>query len=344
MGFDIKRAIVSNRILKNGSLSMFGSILIRAVDLISIPIFTRLLDTSTYGRVSVFTTYVQIFVVLLSLDFHGSVSRATLEYKKEKEEYYRATLLFSLLWAVTIVTLFNIFHEWAEKLLAMSQMEFNILLLYSFSFYVIQYKSNEYIFNFQYKNNITMSFGMALGNLSLSILLVVSFFSENKFLGRIIGAAVPAAMIAFIVFVQYMKNGRKGRKKEYIKYALKFGVPLIPHDLSHMVLSNSDRIMIQSMNGNSQSGIYSLTYNVGLMLHVITEGFGNVWRPMLYRYLEEGKWHIVRRYNRIYLIVFTIITAGIIAVSPEIIKIVASKEFWDGINLVMWVCLATYFI
>ena len=189
-----------------------------------------------------------------------------------------------------------------------------------------------------------MSFGMALGNLSLSILLVVSFFSENKFLGRIIGAAVPAAMIAFIVFVQYMKNGRKGRKKEYIKYALKFGVPLIPHDLSHMVLSNSDRIMIQSMNGNSQSGIYSLTYNVGLMLHVITEGFGNVWRPMLYRYLEEGKWHIVRRYNRIYLIVFTIITAGIIAVSPEIIKIVASKEFWDGINLVMWVCLATYFI
>lgn len=344
MEFNAKKGIMNNRILKNGSLSMFGSILIRAVDLISIPIFTRLLDTSTYGRVSVFTTYVQIFVVLLSLDFHGSVPRATLEYKKEKEQYYRATLLFSFFWTVTVIALLNVCHEWTEKLLSMGQMEFNILLIYSFSFFVIQYKSNEYIFNFQYKNNIIMSFGMALGNLGLSVLLVVSFFSENRFLGRIIGAAVPTVMIASVVLIHYLKSGKGGRKKEFINYALKFGVPLIPHDLSHMILSNSDRIMIQNMIGNAQSGVYSLTYNVGLMLHVITEGVGNVWRPMLYRYLEEGKWQVVRRYARIYLMGFTIVTVVVISISPEIIKIISAKEFWDGINLVMWVCLATYFI
>ena len=83
MGFDMKRGITSNRIWKNGFLSLFGSILIRAVDLISIPVFTRLLDTSTYGRVSVFTTYVQIFIVMLSLNFHGCLPRAALEYKKK---------------------------------------------------------------------------------------------------------------------------------------------------------------------------------------------------------------------------------------------------------------------
>lgn len=344
MGFVIKKGNMNNRILKNGSLSMLGSILIRSVDLISIPIFTRLLDTSIYGRVSVFTTYVQIFIIILSLDFHGCVSKATLEYKKEKDQYYSATLFFSVLWTVTVILTFNVCHEWSEKLLSMNQVEFNVLLIYSFSFYVIQYKSNEYIFNFQYKDNIIMSFGIALGNLGLSILLMVSFFSEDRFLGRIIGATVPTAITAFIVFVHYLKNGKGGRKKEFIKYALKFGVPLIPHNLSHMILSNSDRIMIQNMIGNAQSGIYSLTYNVGLMLHVITEGIGNVWRPMLYRYLEEGKWHIVRRYARIYLVGFTIVTVAVIAISPEIIKIISVKTFWDGTNLVMWVCLATYFI
>jgi O-antigen/teichoic acid export membrane protein len=344
MGFDMKRGITSNRIWKNGFLSLFGSILIRAVDLISIPVFTRLLDTSTYGRVSVFTTYVQIFIVMLSLNFHGCVPRAALEYKKEKKQYYCATLLFSMLWTALVITLFNVFYIWTEELLSMSRIEFNILLIYSFSFYIIQYKSNEYIFNFQYKNNIIMSFGMALGGLGLSVLLVVTLFSEDKFLGRIIGTAIPAVMIAFVVFVRYLKDGMGGKKREYIKYALKFGVPLIPHNLSHMILSNSDRIMIQSMNGNAQSGVYSLTYNVGLMLHVITEGVGNVWRPMLYRYLEEEKWQIVRRYTRIYLIGYTIITVGVIAVSPEIIKIISAKTFWDGINLVVWVCLATYFV
>ena len=52
----IKQFIQNSNVLKNASLSMIGSILIRAVDLISIPIFTRILDTTVYGRVSVFTT------------------------------------------------------------------------------------------------------------------------------------------------------------------------------------------------------------------------------------------------------------------------------------------------
>ena len=46
----IKQFIQNSNVLKNASLSMIGSILIRAVDLISIPIFTRILDTTVYGR------------------------------------------------------------------------------------------------------------------------------------------------------------------------------------------------------------------------------------------------------------------------------------------------------
>lgn len=52
-------------------------------------------------------------------------------------------------------------------------------------------------------------------------------------------------------------------KKDHVRYSLEFGVPLIPHNLSHMVLSSADKVMINSMISASASGIYSLVYTLG---------------------------------------------------------------------------------
>lgn len=334
---------LSNKLFSTASLSLIGSVLIRAVDLISIPIFTRLLDTATYGRVSVFTTYVQIFMIILSLDFKGCVARASLEFQDQKEKFYSVSLFFSMLWSGIIIFLFNIFHNLTEQLLAMSQLEYNVMLIYSFTFFVINYKSSEYIFEMQYIKNIFLSMTVALGNLILSVLLVLTLFDHNRFLGRIIGAAIPTVIIGFFILAQYQKRGKSIWNKQYINYALKFGVPLVPHSLCHMILANSDRIMIQSMISNSASGIYSLTYNVGLMMQVITEGTNNVWSPLLLRQLDKNERTLIKYQARLYLIGYTIVAILIIGISPEIIKIIASSNYWQGIDFVMWICLATYF-
>lgn len=344
MKYDMLNKLKKSDLLKNGSLSMIGSILIRAVDLISIPIFTRILDTATYGRVSVFTTYTQIFMVILGLDFNGCVSRATLEYKERKQQFYSVTLFFSMMWTLLVIILFNTFHNLTENLLAMSQMEMNIMLIYSFCYFVILYKSAELIFTFQYKRNIAMSILMALGNLCLSVVLVLGFFSGDRFLGKILGSSIPTVIIASAVFIRFMYRGKEIWNREYVTYAVKFSVPLIPHNLSHLILSNADRIMIQNMVNNSASGIYALAHNIGVMMQVFTEGANNAWTPMLFRKLEANKRKQIRKEARIYLLGYSMMAIGVIAISPEILKIFAGKDFWEGINFVMWLCLATYYI
>lgn len=343
MGIKKENLKVRNKTMINTVLSMTGSILIRAVDLISIPIFTRILDTASYGRVSVFTTYVQILTIILSLDIYGCVGRATQEYKEKKEQFYSVTIFFSMIWTAFILILCNIFSPTVSYLLTMSRLEYNILILYGFASFIIIYKSAELIFTMQYQCNIFISLCVALGNLGLSALFVLTLFSDDKFLGRILGAALPTLLMASIAVYGYLRRGRKLFDREYLLYALKFGIPLIPHNLSHLVLSSSDRIMIQSMVGDSPSGIYSLTYNVGLMMQVITEGANNAWNPLLFRRLEDNKRPMVRRQARIYLVAYSLVAIGVIAISPEIIKVVAAKGYWEGINLVMWICLSTYY-
>lgn len=341
---NILAKIKNSDILKNGSLSMIGTVLIRAVDLVSIPIFTRILDTATYGRVSVFTTYTQIFMVLLGLDINGCVGRATLEFKEKKNEFYSVTMFFTMIWTLIVIFVFNTFHGLTENLLLMNQMEMNIMLVYSFAYFTVLYKSGEYIYSLKYKENIVMSMLIALGNLVLSVVLVLGVFSGNRFLGKILGAAIPTIVISTTVLIGYYSKGKRLFDKKYISYALKFGVPLIPHNLSHLILSNSDRVMIQNMVSDSASGIYALAHNIGVMMQAFTEGANNAWNPMLFRRLEANQRPLVKRQARIYLLGYTMLATGIIAASPELLKIFAGKAFWGGIDFVMWLCLATYYI
>ena len=336
--------IKNNKIFEKFSYSMLGTILIRAVDLISIPIFTRLMDAASYGRVSVFTTYVQVFMVILGLDFHAGVDRATQEYKEKKNEFYSVTLFFTMLWSAVLILIFNVFPALTGRLLAMNQYEFNIMLVYSYAYFIVHYKSMQYIYNMMYIKNLLMSIAVACGNLILSVIFILSFLQDDKFLGRILGAMIPTVIIAIVILCNTFKNSKVLVKKEYLKYALSFSVPLIPHTLANMILANSDRIMIQSMIGDSQSGIYSVAYTVGLMMHVVSEGLNNVWKPLLFRRMEKGKKQLIKRQARIYLLAYTFVAVGVIGVSPEIMKIIASVEYRDGINLVMWLCLSTYFI
>lgn len=61
--------------LKHSFNYLLGSTLTKAIGLISIPIFTRLLTTTDYGILAVVNSYVGMCGILFSLNSHTSVGR-----------------------------------------------------------------------------------------------------------------------------------------------------------------------------------------------------------------------------------------------------------------------------
>lgn len=328
---------------ENSILSMFGAILIRSIDLISIPIFTRLMETSTYGRLSVFSTYVYIFIVFLGLDFYGAVGKGTLVFKEKCDKYYSVSVSFTFFWFIFVLFVFNVSDRFISHILLLKRSEYNILLIYSYGMFVVNYATSKYLFFQEYKKNILMSFFLASTNLILSVFFIMSIFADNMFFGRILGYMIPTTLVASVLLVNFWRRGKKIYDKSMVGFSLRFGIPLIPHNLSHLILSNSDRIMIQYLIGDSQSGIYSLAYNIGLMMQVVTEGANNYWNPLLFRRLENDERDTVKNQARLYLVLYTMIAIGATVVSPEIIKILSSDKYWGGIDIAMWICLSTYF-
>ena len=334
--------VKSNKVLKTGSLSLLGTILVRAVNLISIPVFSRLLNTSEYGRVDVFMTYVNMFMIILGLDFVGAVGKGRLDHEEDADEYITSSLLFTTIFSVGVVLLINIIFPFIQLAFGMDRLTVNIMLLYSYAMFIISYRSAEYNFYYEYKKNMAMSLSVALGNFALSIILIETVFKGEKFWGRIIGAMLPTLIVGIFVYLYLARRGHWQMKKDHVRYSLEFGVPLIPHNLSHMVLSSADKVMINSMISASASGIYSLVYTLGMMIQVMMEAMNNVFGPWLFRQLKKGENASIRYVQKYYLLMYCVVTIGVMTISPEIIKIVGAKEYWEGIPMVMWVVYATF--
>ena len=334
--------VLINKVLKTGSLSLLGTVLVKAVNLISIPVFSRLLTTSEYGQVDVFMTYVNIFMIILGLDFVGSVGKGRLDHEEDADEYITSSLLFTTIFSVGVVLIINLVFPLIQVALGMDRLTTNIMLLYSYALFIISYRSAEYNFYYEYKKNMAMSLSVALGNFALSVVLIETIFRTSKFWGRIIGAMMPTLLIGIFVYFRLARRGHWTMKKDHVRYALEFGVPLIPHNLSHMVLSSADKVMINSMISASASGIYSLVYTLGMMIQVMMEAMNNVFGPWLFRQLKKGANETIRYVQKYYLLMYCVVTIGVLAISPEIIKAVGAKDYWEGIPMVMWVVYATF--
>lgn len=341
---EVKTINIKNRIIGTGIWSIIGTFLIKAVNLLSIPIFSRLLNTAEYGDVNLFMTYITIFAVLLGLDFNATLSKGSIEFKEKRYEYEISSLGFTAMFFASVLVLVNVFGKQFGALLNMSVFEVNVLLAYSYATFVISYFSADCIFQFQYKKNTALSLLVVLSNLGLSVFLIMVVMKDNKYYGRILGAAIPTVFIALIVFVKLIKRSRPQLKADYIKYSLRLSVPLIPHHLSGIVLSQADKIMISSMIGKAENGIYSLVYNVGWVLSVLVEALNNVWMPWFYRRLDHNDIATVRRKSILYLSGFSLVTILVEAISPELVKIIAPQSYWEGIDFVMWVVFAVYIV
>lgn len=336
------KRLLSNNLIKTGTLSLLGTVLVRAVNLVSIPVFSRLLSTSEYGQVDVFMTFVNIFMILLGLDFHGIVSKGRLDHEEDADEYMTSNLLFTTLFSAGVVFLINIFFHYLQSLFGMDRFAVNMLLLYSYAMFVISYRSAEYNFYYEYKKNMIMSLTVALGNFILSVIFIETIFSNQKFEGRILGAAIPTICVAACVYFYLARRGRWTMRKSHVRYSLRFGVLLIPHNLSHLVLSSSDKVMINAMISASASGIYSLVYTLGMMVQVLSEAMNNVFVPWLFRQMKAENRKDIRYVQKYYLLIYCFVTIGVLVISPEVIKIIGSKAYWEGIPMVMWMVYAAF--
>ncbi|MDR1753715.1 MAG: oligosaccharide flippase family protein [Eubacterium sp.] len=344
----IKKHLLNKTPNSQAFFNIISIVIIRSLSFITVPIFTNLLTVENYGIISIYTTWLLVYEIFVGLQVASSIGSATVHISPEKQKaYFSSILTLSFLSFISIFLLTVLFVGPISKILELSEFLIIVMVIESFSAFIIGFITSKNIFYKDAHKNLIISLLTSIMSILLSILFIFNIPNVNdRYIGKILGGLLPGAVIAIYFIIVIFKEGKVFYNKEFWKFCLPLSIPIIPHILSHVIISQSDRIMIQKLIENSdyQIGIYSFAYNFATILNTIYSALNNAWVSFYYGALKEKKIDLLNKKLINYLLLFTTLTAGFILLSPEVIKVFANKNYWVAMDFIPLLCLGFYFV
>jgi O-antigen/teichoic acid export membrane protein len=316
------------------------------VPIFLLPILTTYLSKEDYGVVSIFQVLTMVVLPLIGFNAHAALER---EYYNQKRNFsiYVTNCLFLLIVAgVTFVMLFLSAQTFLSDLT-----DFPSEFLWTVPVYCVFHNGCEILLSFWRVHNRASAYGIfriarTLIEIGVSVLLVVVF--SRGWLGRVSGMTFSATLFGLIaVFILYQARTLRFRiLGDYIQDILKFGVPLIPHTLGGVIIIYSDRIFITNMLGLTETGSYTVGYQVAMAIYLLQSSFNLAWVPWFYNKLNNKDTLIQKQIvNITYWYFLAILTCALLltVATPLIFMIFINESYNDSIQFVFWIALGFAF-
>ena len=333
-----------NSVNKITILNIVSTFVLQGIAFITTPIFTRLLGTGQFGMYSLFNSWVLILTCLMGFSVNSSIGTGIYTFKDKYIYFRNSVLLSSTLICLLELILIGICIPILTKITGFSGWLIIILGVTALSHYIVNFAQMAFIYEKKADNNLILSVSISIVSVVVSIFLIYKANDNSRYLGRIYGVAITYLVAAIIVWLLLFLKKPVGIKKEYLKYGIVVGFPIVFHSLSQQILGQSDRVMMQWFGVNTDKiGIYSLFYTISSVLVTILGALNNSWCPFYYDDLNEKKWEILNKKCKNYIELFTVLGIGFLFLSREVSYLMADESYWSGINIIPILTFAVYF-
>ncbi|WP_129408564.1 oligosaccharide flippase family protein [Marinitoga lauensis] len=270
----IKRLIKDNITVKSGIWYIITDFMLKGMAFITLPIFTRLLSVKEYGLVSIYMVLVGIFAIITGLDLNSSIGTGLYDFKHTKDEFLSSILFLSLINFLFIASGIIFFKKYLSIKLKITEDIIIFSLLSGYFSFIINFFITKLVFEKNYKKKTLLSLLSSLLNIGMSIYILLIIKSYK---GKIYGDIFSKFIISSILFLVVLLKGKKILFKKAWKYSMLISVPLIPHHLSGLILSQFDRLAIQKIMGSGKVGLYSYAYTLGMIPLIILGATNLAW-------------------------------------------------------------------
>ena len=327
--------------LKATGLYTIGNVFNKAISLLLLPIFTRLLSTESYGVVSTYNSWVSLATIIIGLQLYLTLRSAFSEYADRLYSYISSidtliALYFTFFSTTTIIVCIFCFESIPLILVV-------FCLIHAFMHSIINVELQRQMMALEYvKRTLLLSIPNLIAAL-LGIVLIV-MWPETDYMGRICSWVAVYVIIGTFFFISHLKKGREYFNLKYWKYGISYSFPLIFHGLSGEALNSVDKTMLTSLRTASETGIYSVSYTMGMALKIITSSVESVWVPWFTKKIQENNKMEINSVARLYLISISLICVAAMLCLPEVLKAFADRPYWDGVYVIPPIVLASFIV
>lgn len=329
--------------VKAGMWFMICSIIPQVITVIMTTIFTRILTTNDYGISSNYSAWYNILSIFITLNLNcGVYNNAMLKYEKDRDAYTSATMGLSILLGLIGFAVLMVFRNPLSQAMSLPVslllcLALQCLLYNSYGCWVSRVK---YEYNYKYLILITLIVSICSPLLSV----VFIYISKNKAVGKVWGQSSIYILLGVIFYVLAFSKNKKLFNKEYWTFALRFNLLLVPHYLSLVILNQSDRVMITSMCGAAENGLYSVAYSAASLLLILNSSLTQSLTPWCYHNMKNKNFGAMKKIINVICCIYAGIDLLFITLTPEVIAILAGAKYAEAVYVIPPVASSMYLI
>ena len=318
----------------------------KAISLLATPIFTRIMTEAQYGTFSIFQSWFNILIVFTSLNiFMAGFTKGLLENKKDQDNFVSSQLALTSLITIIFLVVYGINTNFWTNIFDLPPVLMYVMFAELFFMPAFEFWMAKKRLYYDYKKVVVVSIFMNIACLVTSVIAVLNV--DDKVSARVFSDVAVKVAFCAPLFVYFFIRGRRFINLKYWRYALLFNLPLLPHYLSHFILTQSDRIMIGRMVGNAQAGLYSVAYTISTVVLLLVTAINGALTPYVYRVLHEKNTKKLSEMKTIVnpLSLMMALLCSLVALfAPEIIYLFAGVDYAEAIYIVPPVAASVYFI
>ena len=321
-------------------INLFNS----GLNIITTPLFTRILTEADIGAFSVYNSWCSLFSIIVTLNLSGGIYEVLLvEKNNDKDTVSFSLASLTLLLCGMCASIILLFHESIELLLDM-QLQYIFIMIVEIeastivSFYITRKK-----FEYSYKDCALVSILVSILRTVSSVALVIFVPGDKVFL-RILGNVSVLVFFSILLTPVIFRHNVMRKINEYWSCGIRNNIVLLPHYISGILLASSDRVMISRIIGDDKAGIYSIIYSCSFLVSILFNAVSSAFTPYCYKALKEEMIEDIRKTCIKLTTSMAIICLMVISVAPELITIFAPRTYHEAVDLVPVLIIGALFI
>ncbi len=313
-------------LVKNTFIIFLGKFCTQFLSFFLLPIYTGYLTSAQYGTVDLITTYITLFVPIISLQLEMAIFRELVDVRnnESKQKEIITSALYSILIQFSMVLFVYIIIS------IIFEIPYGPYIICSIAFTLLSNVLLQIARGFG--DNISYSISSVIAGTStilFNILFIV--FLNFKIEGMIISVAIGNLIASLYLFFK-CKIYRYIKKDYFSKVCnhklLKYSLPLVPNGLIWWIINVSDRTLISLFLGSAANGIYAVSNKFSNLIIQVYNVFNLSWT-------ESASLHIKDKdkdeffsttFNGV-IQIFLSISILVLSILPFIFNILIDKSF-----------------
>jgi O-antigen/teichoic acid export membrane protein len=337
------------RFLKDSIIYSLGPILTRGIQIILLPIYTRILTTSEYGTIDLLSILGSFINILIGLEISQGFVRYYSDAKdsREKLEYSSTSFWFILVTYSIFLLVALLFSGFFNQVILgtayHSPFVFQAATVAIFGSGILTYLQNQLRFYLKSKLFAAVSILFVLVSSASTVCLLVYFRTgvAGYFMGSVIGYAVAIMLSWYFSRENYQFIFDWTKFKEM----LSFSAPLIPSSMGVIILLYIDRIAIKSLMSLEYVGIFGRAYGFAALINIVLAGFQTAIAPLIYHNYKSSS--TPGELAKIFKYFLSVVISFILAISifsTEALKLFTTPAYLSASRVIPVISFATLFL